>query len=638
MAVWNIKERYDKTRANEVRSDRAIEMGGAVDPGSYGTSGSVMLMSSSGTSVDFGDLLGGRDLYGGLSASNRSRALFYGGETSGNVTDIDSVLVASGGKCSDHGDLTVARGYGGATSNEITYLCFGGNPAINVIDFGNIASTGNSVDFGNLTVSRNAPVGISSPTRGVFAGGTDGSSPSPAFQNVIDYVTIASTGNAADFGDLSGTAAYMGAANDSLGRGFFIGGHQAGSKNVGATDVFTIASTGNATEFGELFNTGGQRQAASACQGTMAFMLGGVHYPAIVNNVTRFNMITLGNMTDFGDLNVDNKYNNKGATTSHDGIDFSGNNNFQRSSVTYMPGTTGRALYGGGYSGGMINVIEEINVSALGNAHDFGDLTATNKYWPGGCASLTRGFWQGGAGAPALTKNINVVEFSTKSNAIDFGNLAAVGRGFYGLNSSTRGICAGGAGGSPATSPNAVNVIQYITMASFGDASDFGDLTSAKYNGAATSSTTRGVFAGGVQKTPSGIINIMDYITIASTGNAADFGDLTVALYGKAGSASPTRGVFGGGDDDSSKSNVIDYITIASTGNATDFGNLTVARRSFASAGNRTRATWGGGYTPSASNVLDYVTIASTGNAADFGDLTAAKTSNEAVSDSNGGV
>ena len=51
MAIWDIKERYDKTRANEVRSDRAIEMGGAVDPGSYGTSGSVMLMSSSGTYV-----------------------------------------------------------------------------------------------------------------------------------------------------------------------------------------------------------------------------------------------------------------------------------------------------------------------------------------------------------------------------------------------------------------------------------------------------------------------------------------------------------------------------------------------------------------------------------------------------------
>ena len=117
MAIWDIKERYDKRRANEVRSDRAIEMGGAVDPASYGTGGSVMLMSSSGTSVDFGDLLAGRDLYGGLSGSNRSRALFYGGEAGGNVTDIDSVLIASGGTCTDHGDLTVARGYAGATSN-----------------------------------------------------------------------------------------------------------------------------------------------------------------------------------------------------------------------------------------------------------------------------------------------------------------------------------------------------------------------------------------------------------------------------------------------------------------------------------------------------------------------------------------
>lgn len=68
----------------------------------------------------------------------------------------------------------------------------------------------------------------------------------------------------------------------------------------------------------------------------------------------------------------------------------------------------------------------------------------------------------------------------------------------------------------------------------------------------------------------------MDYITIASTGNATDFGDLTVARNDTTGTGSSTRGVVMGGNT-GSVSNVIDYITIASTGNATDFGNLASA-------------------------------------------------------------
>ena len=86
---------------------------------------------------------------------------------------------------------------------------------------------------------------------------------------------------------------------------------------------------------------------------------------------------------------------------------------------------------------------------------------------------------------------------------------------------------------------------------------------------------TRGVFGGGLISVASDII---DYITIATTGNATDFGDLTVARYASGGVNSSTRGVFGGGDAGAA-SNVMDYITIATTGNATDFGDLTFARR-----------------------------------------------------------
>jgi hypothetical protein len=71
--------------------------------------------------------------------------------------------------------------------------------------------------------------------------------------------------------------------------------------------------------------------------------------------------------------------------------------------------------------------------------------------------------------------------------------------------------------------------------------------------------------------------NVIQYVTIASAGNAIDFGDLTVVASGCAGASSETRGLRAGGENvgTTSNSNVIDYITIASTGNTTDFGDLT---------------------------------------------------------------
>ena len=84
------------------------------------------------------------------------------------------------------------------------------------------------------------------------------------------------------------------------------------------------------------------------------------------------------------------------------------------------------------------------------------------------------------------------------------------------------------------------------------------------------------MIAGG--QTPNPNLNSIEYVTIASTGNGTDFGDLNNAVDYLGSCASATRGVFGGGQTPT-KLDVIEYVTIASTGNATDFGNLTVARR-----------------------------------------------------------
>ena len=80
------------------------------------------------------------------------------------------------------------------------------------------------------------------------------------------------------------------------------------------------------------------------------------------------------------------------------------------------------------------------------------------------------------------------------------------------------------------------------------------------------------------------IVNTIDYITTASTGNATNFGDLNNSVYGCSGTSNSVTGLIGGGLN--GPLNVIDFITINTTGNATDFGDLTVARRAMSTGSN----------------------------------------------------
>ena len=82
-----------------------------------------------------------------------------------------------------------------------------------------------------------------------------------------------------------------------------------------------------------------------------------------------------------------------------------------------------------------------------------------------------------------------------------------------------------------------------------------------------------------------GDVNIIEFITIASTGNAQDFGDLQSLLVSYMGASSPTRACFGGGGSPS-LINTIDFIAIPTTGNASDFGDLTRSNRGNCSCSN----------------------------------------------------
>ena len=184
-----------------------------------------------------------------------------------------------------------------------------------------------------------------------------------------------------------------------------------------------------------------------------------------------------------------------------------------------------------------------------------------------------------------------------------------------------------------------INVIEYVTIASVGNATDFGDLTAVRSEVSGCSSSVRGLIGGGVRDGGgSATLNIIEYITIATTGNSTDFGDLTLARDQTAAASSSTRGIFSGGG--ATRRNTIDYVTIASTGNATDFGDLAQSKDSHAGTSSSTRAVFGGGHdgTSEGINVIEYVTIASVGNAADFGDLTAVRQLPAATSNGHGGV
>ena len=228
----------------------------------------------------------------------------------------------------------------------------------------------------------------------------------------------------------------------------------------------------------------------------------------------------------------------------------------------------------------------------------------------------------GYGGETPSTQNINTIEYvniASTGNAVDFGDMIQGRRGGSGAAaSSTRGLTCGGYVG-----PTSSNVIDFITFSSTGDSQDFGDLPTTSHQNDGFSNATRGIFAGGYRPSSGSPVNTISYVTIASTGDAKDFGDLTRSVRGAGGQVnSPVRGVLGGGAP--STQTTMDFITIPTLGDAQDFGDLSVGRDLAAGGSNATRGIYAGGRTPSDSDVIDYITIATTGNAVDFGNLLAA--------------
>jgi hypothetical protein len=300
----------------------------------------------------------------GQAGALGNRGVFGGGySVSPNPTmnSLDYITISTLGNALDFGDLTVARGGNSGVSNSTRGIFGAGRfsptaDGYNVLDYITFASTGNALDFGDLSSLNPDPEGCSTSTRGLFAGGYNPVSPSP-LSNTIDYITIASTGNSQDFGDITVARriAYGGASSV---RGIWSGGRGITPTAFNIIEYVTIASIGNALDFGDL-TVARSNSSGSATSSTRMVMWGGLA-PSYNNTMDYITMSSTGNATDFGDTGSGNE-GGGGCSSTIRGV--------------FAPGTPSNG-----------NTLEYITIATTGNSQDFGDLNVGRRI-SGSCSN-----------------------------------------------------------------------------------------------------------------------------------------------------------------------------------------------------------------------------------------------------------
>jgi hypothetical protein len=252
----------------------------------------------------------------------------------------------------------------------------------------------------------------------------------------IQYVVITTTGNTSSFGNLS-AGEYNGGAVSSLTRGVLVGG----ALQPTVMQYITLGTSGTATNFGTLsLGSAYYGGASNGVRGVMA-----------ANTIYYITIATTGNSTSFGNL-----------TESREG------------SSTVNSST--RSIFLGGEAGGSpkVNTIDYVTTATTGNATDFGDLSQVTSFQQGGASSSTRGVVHLGTNS-VITSAMGYITMATTGNSTAFGSLTITATWSSMTSSAIRGISCDGATSNVST--GGTNVISYITIATTGNATDFGDLS-----------------------------------------------------------------------------------------------------------------------------------------------------------------
>ena len=263
-------------------------------------------------------------------------------------------------------------------------------------------------------------------------------------------------------------------------------------------DYITISTAGSAVTFGTATATSRPSGTASKTRGLIN---GGQVSPTMVNVIQYITISSIGSADDFGDLSSKRWYSSGVANQT-------------------------RSVTAGGYTDSSANtdVIDYVTIASKGEANDFGDTITGAKREHNAGSTPTRGIWAGGQPGSGITNLIDFVTIASTGKVRDFGDLSMIMGSSATATSSTRMLIGGG------LTPGAIDDIQSLTMTTLGNSVNFGNLTRSHGLLAigASSDRIRGVFAGG------SVTPIMDYVQIATHGDAVDFGDLTQQRYSMA--------------------------------------------------------------------------------------------------------
>ena len=292
-------------------TDRGLSVGGTSPSGTNIID--QIQISTTGNASDFGDTTS--TVYDGNCASNTTRSVYGNGDNAPGMSNVIQYTVFSTkGNMADFGDSTLARGQTtqGTMSNKVRGFYgpgyVSGSGAQNRIEVITIPSMGNGVDFGDRSIADGlrSAAGVCSPTRAVFCGGRGPGGNT----DTMDYITMSSSGNASDVGNLVAANRYCSGFSSST-RGVVFGG-----SGVDVIQYITTASTGNATDFGDTSTN--LQTSGGTSNNVRGVMLGG-STPSIVNTIQYITIASTGDTTDFGDLTAA-RTNSSGSSGSHGGL------------------------------------------------------------------------------------------------------------------------------------------------------------------------------------------------------------------------------------------------------------------------------------------------------------------------------
>ena len=300
-------------------------------------------------------------------------------------------------------------------------------------------------DFGSGAYSSEASVFVPSPSYGLVMGGATTS----ANNDTIEYIAIHTSGNATAYGDLTHDQWYTAGGFATTSKGYCFGSYcySCNPKNQLGIDVMTIASTGSATDWGDMSQ--GLTETQGASNNTYGIIFGGRSNPSniLVADVERISVGgTSGSGSEFGDMSGAwgrNGGNVRNGTiwvygggqrnaTNYAGMD---TNSFTSSSTASdfgdllssdwrsMGGLSNstRGVFFGGQGGSPYysDVIQYITIASAGDSTDYGDLASQGVRSPAGLASSTNGICVGGGNS---TGDMQRWTIATGGSSTDWGD------------------------------------------------------------------------------------------------------------------------------------------------------------------------------------------------------------------------